>query len=104
MPDPPQETFKKCQILMKNELMKNEQLGPQDKNCAFLGVFHWGLLGRKGQTGLEFIAYYQNVCQKTNKQSPFFFFLFFFSFFFYKVSPARHVALWLLRWLQSLGF
>lgn len=61
--------------------MKNEQLGPQDKNCAFLGVFHWGLLDRKGQTGLEFIAYYQNVCQKTNKQSPFFFFFFFHSSF-----------------------
>lgn len=80
--------------------MKNEQLGPQDKN-SFLEDLSLGILDRKGQTGLEFIAYYQNVCQKTNKQSPFFFF---FSFFFYKVSPARHVALRLLCWLQSLRF
>ena len=52
-----------------SDIMKNEQLGPQDKNFAFLGVFHWGLQDRKGQKGLECIPYYQNVGQKTNKQS-----------------------------------
>lgn len=73
---------------------ENEQLSPQDKNFVFFEVFHWGLLDRKVQTGLEFLTYYQNVCQKTPIKP----------FSFYKVSPAMCVGLQLLYWLQSFGF